>query len=64
MGVRCRRREYKEIAMSSSSHAARVPAANVDIMMDRLGIDQDADVYAVRADLLLCIADLQHLHGG
>ena len=41
--------------MSSSSHAARVPAANVDIMMDRLGIDQGCRV-APRFGLTFCCA--------
>jgi len=51
----CEGREYKEIAMSSSSHAACAPAANVDTMMDRLGIDQGCRV-APRFGLTLCCA--------
>jgi Family of unknown function (DUF6455) len=41
--------------MSSSSHAACVPAANVDSMMDRLGIDQGCRV-APRFGLTFCCA--------
>jgi hypothetical protein len=55
MGVWCGRREYKEIAMSSSSRAACVPAANVDTMMDRLGIDPGCRVVP-RFGLTFCCA--------